>query len=152
MTPKPPWMGLKLVKTRNFSSLAALATEFLMPSQNLTVSRVYDQPSHIPVTPVVAPYGRKEVHKGVVDCGLPRGSTGPFHEGVVDCGLSGRSTGPFHKGVVDCGLVETPKPFTRGGVLQSDVHITTSTATVWNLSHSRCSTEVLTEMWDPCRK
>ena len=65
----------------------------------------------------------RKVHEGVVDCGLPRSSTGPFHKGVVDCGLSRRSTGPFHEGVVECGFSETSEPCTGGGALQSDLHI-----------------------------
>ena len=68
-------------------------------------------------------YSAHWVHEGVVDCGLSTTCTRPFHEGVVDCGLSKGSTGPFHEGVVDCGFSEKPEPSTRGGVLQSDLHI-----------------------------
>ena len=48
---------------------------------------------------------------------------GTLQEGGLDLGLSGKSKVPSKRGVLDLGLAKIPDPFSRGGVVQSDVSI-----------------------------
>ena len=59
-----------------------------------------------------------------MDLGHFEKSKGLFQKGVMDFGLPRKSKVPSKRGGLDLGLAKIPDPFSRGGVVQSDVNMT----------------------------